>query len=123
MADHRGEIPAVMVGIGGVFPIYAGILSQAPRLVREAGFEWLYRLVQEPGRLWKRYARTIPPFLWLAGCQVLGNRLGLGRSPRVMGRPRAETIPAIGLDVKSDLNSLGHRVKEVADKLTSVDHS
>ncbi len=74
MAQHQGEIPAVMVGIGGVFPIYAGLHKHAPKLIRESGFEWLYRLVQEPQRLWKRYADTIPPFLWMAGKQLLNDR-------------------------------------------------
>ncbi len=74
MAQHQGEIPAVMVGIGGVFPIYAGLHKHAPKFIRESGFEWLYRLVQEPQRLWKRYADTIPPFLWMAGKQLLNDR-------------------------------------------------
>lgn len=74
MAQHQGEIPAVMVGIGGVFPIYAGLHKHAPKFIRESGFEWLYRLIQEPQRLWKRYADTIPPFLWMAGKQILSDR-------------------------------------------------
>lgn len=74
MHDHRGLVPAVMVGIGGVFPIYAGLISHAPQWVQEAGFEWFYRLLQEPKRLWKRYATTIPPFLYWAGQQLLNNR-------------------------------------------------
>ncbi|MEM0978814.1 MAG: WecB/TagA/CpsF family glycosyltransferase [Cyanobacteria bacterium P01_H01_bin.58] len=38
--------------------------------MRELGLEWLYRLVQEPKRLWRRYATTIPPFIWLALRQI-----------------------------------------------------
>lgn len=75
MAQHQGEIPAVMVGIGGVFPIYAGLHKHAPKFIQDAGFEWLYRLIQEPQRLWKRYAQTIPPFLWMAGQQIWADRL------------------------------------------------
>jgi N-acetylglucosaminyldiphosphoundecaprenol N-acetyl-beta-D-mannosaminyltransferase len=71
MAQHRSQISAVMVGVGGVFPVYAGHHKRAPLFVRESGLEWLYRLVQEPRRLWSRYARTIPPFLWLAFKQLL----------------------------------------------------
>lgn len=71
MAEHKGRIQGVMIGLGGVFPVYAGIQKWAPRWVRESGFEWLYRLVQEPGRLWNRYSKTIPPFLWLAAKQLL----------------------------------------------------
>lgn len=75
MAQHQGKINAVMIGLGGAFPVYAGIQSRAPLWIREAGLEWLYRLVQEPGRLWKRYSSTIPPFLWLAFKQLVKKRL------------------------------------------------
>jgi N-acetylglucosaminyldiphosphoundecaprenol N-acetyl-beta-D-mannosaminyltransferase len=71
MAQHQGKIKAVMVGIGGVFPLYAGIYRRAPAAVRASGLEWLYRLVQEPRRLWGRYSRTIPPFMWMALQQLL----------------------------------------------------
>ncbi|MEO1387813.1 MAG: WecB/TagA/CpsF family glycosyltransferase [Cyanobacteria bacterium J06634_6] len=76
MGKHRGEVKAVMVGLGGAFSVYAGAKRWAPTWVRENGLEWLYRLVQEPGRLWKRYASTIPPFVWLAFKQVMKARLG-----------------------------------------------
>ncbi len=66
IAQHRGKIKAVMIGVGAVFPIYAGLKTRAPLWVREAGLEWFYRLVQEPTRLWERYTQTIPPFMWLA---------------------------------------------------------
>jgi N-acetylglucosaminyldiphosphoundecaprenol N-acetyl-beta-D-mannosaminyltransferase len=71
MAEHRGKIQAVMVGLGGAFPVYAGIHKRAPRWVRDCGLEWLYRLIQEPRRLWSRYAITIPPFIYLALKQLL----------------------------------------------------
>ncbi|MBW4443068.1 MAG: WecB/TagA/CpsF family glycosyltransferase [Plectolyngbya sp. WJT66-NPBG17] len=66
MSQHKNRVQAVMIGIGGAFPVYAGIHKRAPQLVRSLGFEWLYRLVQEPQRLWTRYGSTIPIFLWLA---------------------------------------------------------
>jgi N-acetylglucosaminyldiphosphoundecaprenol N-acetyl-beta-D-mannosaminyltransferase len=71
MSKHKGKVSAVMVGLGGAFPVYAGIHKRAPRIFREAGLEWLYRLVQEPGRLWRRYATTIPIFLWLVAKQMV----------------------------------------------------
>jgi N-acetylglucosaminyldiphosphoundecaprenol N-acetyl-beta-D-mannosaminyltransferase len=70
MATHKHKIHAVMIGIGGVFPIYAGIHKYAPKILRESGLEWLYRLYREPRRLWKRYASTIPIFMWLAFKQI-----------------------------------------------------
>ncbi|MBW4614365.1 MAG: WecB/TagA/CpsF family glycosyltransferase [Desmonostoc vinosum HA7617-LM4] len=71
MAQHQGKIQAVMIGVGGVFPVYAGIQKRAPRIVRDLGFEWLYRWLQEPRRLWHRYVTTIPPFILLALKQLL----------------------------------------------------
>ena len=77
MSQHKGQVKAVMIGLGGAFSVYAGEKRWAPKLVREYGLEWCYRLIQEPRRLWKRYASTIPPFLWLAAKQVIRMRLGL----------------------------------------------
>ncbi|MBD2445735.1 WecB/TagA/CpsF family glycosyltransferase [Nostoc sp. FACHB-152] len=74
MIKHKGKIQAVMVGVGGVFPVYAGIQKRAPRLVRDLGLEWFYRWMQEPRRLWRRYTTTIPAFIWLATRQLLSNR-------------------------------------------------
>jgi N-acetylglucosaminyldiphosphoundecaprenol N-acetyl-beta-D-mannosaminyltransferase len=56
MARHRETltVPA-MIGIGQAFDIYAGKLRQAPTWMRENGFEWLFRLLLEPRRLWRRY--------------------------------------------------------------------
>ena len=71
IAQHKDRINAVMVGLGGAFPVYAGIQKRAPRLMRNLGFEWFYRLLQEPRRLYRRYAITIPPFIWLACKQLI----------------------------------------------------
>ena len=71
MANHKGRVNAVMIGLGGAFPVYAGIHKRAPGVVRSAGFEWLYRWLQEPRRLWGRYSSTIPIFIWLACKQLL----------------------------------------------------
>lgn len=75
MYQHRSKIKATMIGIGGVFPIYAGIQKHAPTWIQKSGLEWLYRLVQEPGRLWQRYSTTIPPFLYLSAKQVVKTRV------------------------------------------------
>ena len=72
---HKGKIQAVMIGLGGVFPVFAGIHKRAPLWIREAGLEWLYRLIQEPRRLWSRYLKTNPPFIWLALRQLLTSKL------------------------------------------------
>lgn len=75
MHQHKGKIQAVMIGLGGVFPVVAGIHKRAPGWIRNLGLEWFYRLIQEPRRLWRRYGKTIPPFLWLALKQLLTTKL------------------------------------------------
>jgi N-acetylglucosaminyldiphosphoundecaprenol N-acetyl-beta-D-mannosaminyltransferase len=71
MAQHRGRVHAVMIGLGGAFPVYGGVKKWAPRWVREAGLEWAYRLMQEPRRLARRYGATNQAFLWLSFKQLL----------------------------------------------------
>jgi N-acetylglucosaminyldiphosphoundecaprenol N-acetyl-beta-D-mannosaminyltransferase len=83
MAQHKGKISAVMIGLGGAFPVYAGIHKRAPKFLREAGLEWLYRLIQEPFRLWKRYALTIPVFIWLVAKQILVECKSSSSSPNM----------------------------------------
>ena len=71
MSQYQGSIKGVMIGVGAVFAMYAGLTPRAPHLVQHAGMEWLYRLAQEPRRLWHRYSSTIPPFLYLASKQLI----------------------------------------------------
>jgi N-acetylglucosaminyldiphosphoundecaprenol N-acetyl-beta-D-mannosaminyltransferase len=73
MAAMRGRLRApVLVGVGAAFDFHAGLVSQAPRWMQSMGLEWAYRLLQEPGRLWRRYLRYNPRFVfgflrqWLA---------------------------------------------------------
>ena len=66
MAEHLGKINAsVMIGVGAAFDFLSGNKKQAPRWMRDSGFEWLFRLVTEPKRLWKRYLIGNSIFLWL----------------------------------------------------------
>ncbi len=76
IANHKGHINATMLGLGYVFESYAGLQKRAPKWVRQASLEWGFRLMQEPKRLWKRYFLTIPPFLFLAGCQLFMSLMG-----------------------------------------------
>ncbi len=59
LAAHRDDlgVPYIM-GVGGAFDVLAGKVSRAPQLMQELGLEWLYRVYQEPGRMWWRYAKT-----------------------------------------------------------------
>jgi len=56
------QVPVVM-GVGGSFDVKAGVVKRAPLWMQRAGLEWLYRLLQEPRRLWKRYLFTNTLFL------------------------------------------------------------
>lgn len=58
MARQRGEVNAVMIGVGAAFDYHAGTVKRAPLWMQHAGLEWLHRLASEPGRLWKRYLVT-----------------------------------------------------------------
>jgi len=78
MAAHRGRVPAVMLGVGAAFDFLAEMKPQAPRWMRHWGLEWLFRLLTEPRRLWRRYLYHNPRFLWLAGRQWLAQRLFRG---------------------------------------------
>ncbi|BAU66929.1 putative UDP-N-acetyl-D-mannosaminuronic acid transferase [Stanieria sp. NIES-3757] len=71
ISQHQNKIQAVMIGVGAVFPVYADIYKRAPSYIRDSGLEWLYRFFQEPRRLWRRYRKTIPPFVYLAIKQLL----------------------------------------------------
>ncbi len=66
MALMKGRIDAVMIGIGGALPVIVGVRKRAPMWMREGGLEWLFRLVQEPRRLFRRYAITNSLFLFLS---------------------------------------------------------
>lgn len=73
MAAHSGDLAApVLIGVGAAFDFHAGKIRQAPRLIQRSGLEWLFRLVIEPRRLWKRYLTSIPGFIFLSFCQATG---------------------------------------------------
>lgn len=74
MAEHRGKINAVMIGVGAAFDFHAGTVQRAPVWMRNNGLEWLHRLASEPGRLWKRYLVTNTLFILGAARQLLGGK-------------------------------------------------
>ena len=75
MAAHRPAVRAVMLGVGAAFDFLAGSKRQAPAALQRMGLEWLFRLVTEPRRLWRRYLRQNPRFMVLFGRQVLDTKL------------------------------------------------
>jgi N-acetylglucosaminyldiphosphoundecaprenol N-acetyl-beta-D-mannosaminyltransferase len=71
MAEHRDRLPCVSIGVGAAFDFIAGAVKQSPPLLQSLGLEWLYRLTQEPLRLWRRYLIGNPRFLYHFGAQLL----------------------------------------------------
>ena len=75
MARFRPRLEApVLIGVGAAFDYNTGQVRRAPPWMQKSGLEWLFRLVQEPKRLWKRYARNNPLFVYYLICQRLGLR-------------------------------------------------
>jgi N-acetylglucosaminyldiphosphoundecaprenol N-acetyl-beta-D-mannosaminyltransferase len=77
MAQMRERLDApVLVGVGAAFDFHAGLIPQAPDWMQRRGLEWLFRLTQEPDRLWRRYLRYNPRFVLGFARQYLRHRLG-----------------------------------------------
>lgn len=76
---HKDKMPKVKLyfAIGATIDFQAGAVKRAPRWMVNAGLEWLYRLMQEPGRLAKRYLVDDLPFLWL----IVKQKLGMYKNP------------------------------------------
>jgi N-acetylglucosaminyldiphosphoundecaprenol N-acetyl-beta-D-mannosaminyltransferase len=83
---HRHSIRAVQVCVGAAFDFHAGLKSTAPAWMQKRGLEWLYRLVKEPGRLWKRYLITNTTYCLLFAKHAVLKRL--------RGRSAAKTVDA-----------------------------
>lgn len=65
MYEHEGKINGLMIGVGAGFDYFAGNIKRAPMWMQKCSLEWLYRLMQDPKRLFKRYLVTNTRFLWL----------------------------------------------------------
>lgn len=61
---HVIDVPFIM-GVGGSFDVVSGYVKRAPQWMQKFGFEWLYRVIQEPGRMWKRYLTTNSAFIYM----------------------------------------------------------
>jgi N-acetylglucosaminyldiphosphoundecaprenol N-acetyl-beta-D-mannosaminyltransferase len=71
MAAQKGHVHCVMLGVGAAFDFISGSKSHAPKWMQYLGLEWLFRLVSEPGRLWKRYLIQNPRFIFFFVKQLL----------------------------------------------------
>ena len=73
MGRNAGRLDvSVMIGVGGTFNFITGKVKRAPRWVQRSGLEWIYRICQEPGRLWRRYAYGFVKFSWLSLRALMG---------------------------------------------------
>jgi N-acetylglucosaminyldiphosphoundecaprenol N-acetyl-beta-D-mannosaminyltransferase len=76
MSEHLALLPEakIFIGVGAAFDLLTGRVRQAPSWMQRVGLEWLFRLCQEPRRLWKRYFVNNPLFVIRASAQLLGLR-------------------------------------------------
>ncbi|MDX1904856.1 MAG: WecB/TagA/CpsF family glycosyltransferase [Thermonemataceae bacterium] len=65
VAEHKDKVQSVMMAVGAAFAFHAGAVKQAPKWMQNIGLEWLFRLMQEPKRLFKRYLVTNSYFIYL----------------------------------------------------------
>ena len=70
--EYRNLLNMPVIAVGAAFDFHAGRLPQAPARLQQLGLEWLYRLLQEPHRLWKRYVLLNPLYLGLLALQAVG---------------------------------------------------
>jgi exopolysaccharide biosynthesis WecB/TagA/CpsF family protein len=69
--EFREVLGMPILSVGAAFPFLAGMVPQAPLWMQDAGLEWLFRLVIEPRRLWRRYVYLNPAYIFLVALQAL----------------------------------------------------
>lgn len=72
MAQYKPIVGAMMIGVGAAFDFNSGAVRPSPAWVHKAGLEWLYRLMAEPRRLWRRYLTTSPRFVLHLALEMAG---------------------------------------------------
>jgi exopolysaccharide biosynthesis WecB/TagA/CpsF family protein len=70
--EYRDLLNLPILAVGAAFDFYAGNLPQAPKILQDISLEWLYRLIQEPKRLWQRYLILNPIYVWNIFLQYTG---------------------------------------------------
>ncbi|HEY2826905.1 MAG TPA: WecB/TagA/CpsF family glycosyltransferase [Pirellulales bacterium] len=86
--EMRRLLSMPLLAVGAAFAFHAGTLPQAPVAMQRVGLEWVFRLMQEPGRLWKRYLLLNPLYLTLLGLQ----KTKLWNAARSLGQPPQEEL-------------------------------
>ena len=77
MAEHKASLNCVMLGVGAAYDFICGSKKHAPRWMQKSGLEWLFRLLCEPKRLWKRYLKQNPRFIYHFSAQLLKAKLSV----------------------------------------------
>jgi N-acetylglucosaminyldiphosphoundecaprenol N-acetyl-beta-D-mannosaminyltransferase len=80
---YKSMNKGIMFGIGAGFDYLAGNTKHAPQWMKNVSLEWLYRLIQEPRRLWKRYLITIPQFILFASLELIGIKFKKGNKTSI----------------------------------------
>lgn len=113
----------VVIGVGGLFDFYSGRINRCPRWMQDVGMEWIYRLMQEPQRMWRRYILGNPLFL----LRVLKQKLqgsGVSLNPRLTstGQWAMAATARVGIQRVSWRLMVGstHGVKRVIDVVVSL---
>jgi len=73
-----------LIAVGAAFDFHAGLLPQAPKWMQDRGLEWLFRLYQEPKRLWRRYLYLNPLYVWMIIRQKFGYDVRIYKAPRTI---------------------------------------
>jgi len=81
----------LMLGVGAAFDFHTGRIRDCAPWIKRAGLQWLHRLLQDPRRLWRRYLRNNPAFLWHIALQLAGLRTY--QTPRIESAPSAALPP------------------------------
>ena len=87
--EYRNLLSIPILAVGAAFDFHAGTLPQAPKVLQDLGLEWLYRFIQEPKRLWRRYVLLNPLYVWNIFLQYLGLRKFIPAQPD--GREKIES--------------------------------
>ncbi len=75
MARFSPGFRGAMIGLGGAFPVFADKKRRAPVWMQRLSLEWFYRLMKEPGRLWRRYLYTNSKFIFLFLSEIVRKKI------------------------------------------------
>lgn len=91
MYENRARLNVpVLIGVGAAFDFLSGVKPQAPLWMRESGFEWLFRLLSEPKRLWRRYLVNNTLFVWYVSAELM--RRGVFSCRRARGSTQGQNV-------------------------------